>query len=1057
VGVYGIDFYGVGRFGPDPALVRPDFSVAPFDFLPLDYQSLHLTWKNPVSADCTQLRLVRNGSNLPQDENDGAQVFVLSNYATTNTNDAIVVGAITSLTDVHLAGGFQYYTMFGWSASSQVWVRCTDLIALVPLPWGYGWRMYNLMPMAYRDADIILVDPYNPWSTEGLPGGSPPLQRYLQLVGFQFDFIRTEMESLMSINDVANCSGALLPLMAQQLGLVHEPEVGMQQERQLVQNAVHLYKQKGSPRGITEMASILTSYPATQLVHHGYNELLCLDDGVMADAIGTWQVWPPRIPTDPITWNANPGGYTGTYTNVFAPLAGQAAGEALTWIPNLLSGSIANMTNPLETFGTPSTWPSSIQPPYQNSGMRVQGTGAGDYNLTTSGIPITDFLSQYGGPGNITWRIQVWSATARTVWLSVWGDVGSGTRVQVLPEQSFVETAGHWTTMTITGTMNPYPNSLPGASAPTGPASYYRLFPQIRIAGAAANEAHYVTICGLWPCTPAQIGIDTPTYDYPRDIKLLLQPQASNLLTNTVSTFSKINPSPPPSLLGIGFDGLTNTVDPNQPSTLNIIAAAASDFETGTTGSYIVNNCTLANSTAQANTGTHSLQITSTVIGSGTNRVYVRSPRMGATSNQVYTVNAYFRPGTTARQVAAYLVFFDSKGNALSAQTPPFLVTETAAAWVGTNTGSPPTTQVAPVGTTQMELRLEVQYPGAVNEIHYVDSVSVYYTNAVASCQMSIRYASLEDPPSLAPINGIGALQVTAIGPGATIWWGKVSVWSPPSTIPAGWFASSRPTPPPAYPAGPVKTLTNDWFFGAVQGYNPRNWVDPVWGWFMTNQTFFGTGSAVVNGIWFAAPPQPPIYGSNLSAYNVTAGQPFNFSIYAQYMTVQDPTNAQMQMGLRWYYPDGNWIETSMTVMLTANYVRYSMPDPNNLASYYLGEPPPEGSTPNDPNPPTGILPTLVYPFVRFTAAQNAQFLLNSAMLSPGLSLPPYMDATSYSSASGDFIQDGSGASYVYRRRTPRVARLNEQLYRWVPMGSTYSITYASAAVAPPLDPTTWP
>src|SRR5215469_11663084 len=565
VGVYGIDFYGVGRFGPDPALVRPDFSVAPFDFLPLDYQSLHLTWKNPVSADCTQLRLVRNGSNLPQDENDGAQVFVLSNYATTNTNDAIVVGAITSLTDVHLAGGFQYYTMFGWSASSQVWVRCTDLIALVPLPWGYGWRMYNLMPMAYRDADIILVDPYNPWSTEGLPGGSPPLQRYLQLVGFQFDFIRTEMESLMSINDVANCSGALLPLMAQQLGLVHEPEVGMQQERQLVQNAVHLYKQKGSPRGITEMASILTSYPATQLVHHGYNELLCLDDGVMADAIGTWQVWPPRIPTDPITWNANPGGYTGTYTNVFAPLAGQAAGEALTWIPNLLSGSIANMTNPLETFGTPSTWPSSIQPPYQNSGMRVQGTGAGDYNLTTSGIPITDFLSQYGGPGNITWRIQVWSATARTVWLSVWGDVGSGTRVQVLPEQSFVETAGHWTTMTITGTMNPYPNSLPGASAPTGPASYYRLFPQIRIAGAAANEAHYVTICGLWPCTPAQIGIDTPTYDYPRDIKLLLQPQASNLLTNTVSTFSKINPSPPPSLLGIGFDGLTNTVDPNQP------------------------------------------------------------------------------------------------------------------------------------------------------------------------------------------------------------------------------------------------------------------------------------------------------------------------------------------------------------------------------------------------------------------------------------------------------------------------------------------------------------
>lgn len=1043
MGVYGIDFYGVGRFGPDPALVRPDFSVAPFQSMPLSYSSLHLTWKNPPSSDCTQLRLVRNTNNLPQDETDGAQVFVESNYATTNTNDAITTGALNALTDDGLGGGFYYYTMFGWSATNSIWIRCTDLIALVPLQWGYGWRLYHLLPMAYRDADIVLVDPYNPWPVDN---PTPPLQRYLQLVGFQLDFIRTELESLMSINDVQHCSGALLPLMAQQLGLPHEPEVGMQQERQLVQNAIHLYKQKGSPRGITETTSILTSYPATQLVHHGYNELLCLDDGIFYDAIGTWQVWPPQIPNV----------FTGVMGPIFPTLSGQATGIVLTWIPNLLGAGITGMTNPLETY---SNWPASLQPPYANSGMRVQATGAGDLNITTGGIPITDFMSSTYAQGHITWRVQVWSATSRTVWLSVWGDVGNGARVQVLPEQSFAETAGHWTQMTITGTINPYPNSLPGASAPSGAASYYRLYPQIRIAGAAANEAHYVTICGLWPCTPAQIPIDARSdgagYDYPRDVKILLQPQSSNLLSNTVSTFSRTNPNPPPANLSIGFDGLSNTQDPNASTVLNLLTIYTTtgdpvSFEQGTTAGYLTNNCTIANSTNFAQLGTHSLAITSTVIGSGTNRVYIRYPRFNAVANQSFNVSAWFYPGSVAQQVAAYLVFYNASGAAIGATTPSTLVTEVLNQWTQFQGA-----QTAPMGTAQAELRLEIQYPAAVGNIHYVDNISVTYANVVQTCTMSIRYTSIEDPPNLLPVNGSAALQVATTGPGATIWWGKTTVWSAPPANPNGWFASSRPTPPPAYPAGPVKTLTNDWFFGAVTGTNPRDWTDPVWGWFMANQSFFGTGSTYVNGQWFALPPQATLYG-NLSAYNVAAGQPFNFSVYAQYMTVQDPSNAQMLLGLRWYYPDGTYAENTLAVVLSDVYQRYSMPDPGDNSTWYLGEPPPQGTIGN--LPPTGILPTLVYPFVRFPAAQNgSQFLLNSAMLSPDLNLSSYMDATSFSSASGDFIADNNNASYIYRRRTPRVARLNEQLYRWLPMGSTYSITYASAAVTPPLDPTLWP
>ena len=1015
----------------DPATVRPDFSVAPFTFMPLSYTSLYLKWTTPPSADCTFLRLVRNARNLPMDENDGIQVFDISDFADNppeapsnvfgDPADAIVVDATHHITDLYLGQGFQYYSMFGWSNSSNMWIRCTDLIALVPINWGYGQRLYDLLPMCYRDLDVVLTDPYNPWPVDG---PNPPLKRFLQLIGFQFDFVRTELESLMSINDAQHCSGSLLPLMMQQFGLVHEPEMGMQQERILVENAVHLYKLKGSPQGITEFVTALTSYPNTQLVHHGYNELLVRDDGVMATSIGTWQTWPPAG------------------TNF--PAISNNTGVALNQVPTLTAAPY-NAPNPLLTFGPPTsnTFP-TFQQPYTNSGMQIvagnaitgdsanfnggtvgnwragantvisgvsiasganqvmqmhasaagnmtatlsqacpvqPGTtyacsaqflaattaravsvavqwlnasggvistttstavndstaspvtatvpntaapaGAVNVNLvltvtaaainenhyvdyivfqptaqeiyiTTAGVPITDFMSQYYGPGNITFRVQMWSSVARQVRLSIWGDHGGSTApFQIVGESIFTENTGQWVTMTVQGVINPYPGPVaaapptppPGGTVPTGAASYYWVYPRIHISGVAPGEAHYVTICGLWPCLPSKIGVDTPTYDYPRDIKVMVQPTSSNLLPNTLTSFSRINSAnpppnlqPPPNWLLIGFDGLTNATDPLAPT-----------------------------------------------------------------------------------------------------QNP--------------------------------------------------------------TCTLGYRISSIEDSPNLHPVNGNAALQVLSTGPGATVWFGTVNSWSAPPPTPLGWFST-----------------TNNWFPGATQGALPRPWFDPILSWFVVNQGWFGVGSAFISGVWFGMPAQPAMNG-NLVPFQVQAGQPFNFSVYAQYLTVQDPSNAAMTLGFRWYYPDGTWIEVTTTEQITAQYQRYSIAENQHVFSQ--GEPPLE-VTPGLPPLGTGIPPTTVFPFVRFPYAQQARFLLNSAMLTPAdptVTLPPpYMDATSQYQTTGDFVVDPvTNASYEYPRRTPRIARLNAEMYRWVPMGSTYPITYASGAVTPPLDPTLWP
>jgi hypothetical protein len=102
-------------------------------------------------------------------------------------------------------------------------------------------------------------------------------------------------------------------------------------------------------------------------------------------------------------------------------------------------------------------------------------------------------------------------------------------------------------------------------------------------------------------------------------------------------------------------------------------------------------------------------------------------------------------------------------------------------------------------------------------------------------------------------------------------------------------------------------------------------------------------------------------------------------------------------------------------------------------------------------------MPVRMYPFVRFNVSFTASFLLNSAMLSPTNAMPPFMDLTTVNLGSGDYILDpDTGAAYYYPGRQRSVARLISELYRWVPIGTTYTVMYQAGAAMPPLDPTLW-
>jgi hypothetical protein len=393
------------------------------------------------------------------------------------------------------------------------------------------------------------------------------------------------------------------------------------------------------------------------------------------------------------------------------------------------------------------------------------------------------------------------------------------------------------------------------------------VYPRIRIIGAAANENHYVTLMGLWPCQPSDIGVNTPIYDYPRDVKITLSPQAANLLSNPLTQFDS------------GFDGISPAADPTQSS--------------------------------------------------------------------------------------------------------------------------------------------------------------VNFT-----CGLTINYVSSEDPLGTFAINGVGSLRVTATAPNATVWFGLVSAFTqPPPTIPKGWFTNHATTWPPSGDAG-------DWFPGETLQATSNKWFDPVNGWFFAEPYYFSAIAPVFVGNWFPSATQPPLTG-NLGPFTVPASQPFNFSVYADYLTALNPSNAVMQIGFRWYYPDGTWREVYTQYQLTATLTRYSIPiaDDSSLMNLNLANPPLE--------PVTFTQPTTMYPFVRFPYAQAADFLLNSAMLSPGPTIMPYFDISMFPGDS-DYVWDSHHGTYYYKHRDVRTQRLETSLYRWIPMGASHTEVFGAGGSLAPLDPTGW-
>lgn len=258
--------YGGSYYGADPAtglttfygeLVVNEFDSSPFEVTSLGYGVLSITWRRPGGVWDEQ-RLVRNSTGYPIDVRDGTVVL-----------DEAFTSAGTSFLDDNLTQGrFFYYALFVFDKHDQIWRRTGFGGSLTTKAWGYTNRLYQRLPEVFKHSD------YNSLDSELLTDEQSFLYKYLSVLGFALDHVRTETESLRTILDARGADARVLPLLAGQVGVDYEPEIGTRQMRQLIANAIHVYGLKGTLAGLRELASLVSGWPAS--VRIGYN--LALDD-----------------------------------------------------------------------------------------------------------------------------------------------------------------------------------------------------------------------------------------------------------------------------------------------------------------------------------------------------------------------------------------------------------------------------------------------------------------------------------------------------------------------------------------------------------------------------------------------------------------------------------------------------------------------------------------------------------------------------------------------------------------------------------------------------------
>jgi len=451
---YGIDYYGVGSYGAG-SVAFVEFDASPFEARSVGYQRIELTW-TPPTGDWSRIRLVRNTYGFPLSVDDGT--IISDEPKNFSTGYYIDEGTVPAGIGLKPASGY-HYSLFVLSTQTGTWIKAGDAVGISSKDFNSLARMSDALPTVYKTSNLSAVTDNSE---------NPALQKFLQIFAVEYDQYKTSANLLLNTYDTSVSYAPIIPVMMQQFGIAYEPELGLQQSRILLRNAVYINKSKGSLEGLKNFIKAFTGYDESTAM--GKNLMLDYNDSSFEQSVGRWAV------------------VAGTGTLAVAPASEVLAYSepTLTDFPNKISGSLKI---------TKTTTTGAIE------------IACGESAPKTRGIPVKEGFSY-------TFSVRSRAKTnARVVTVDIiWYD-RNGEELSRAGEGFATNNATNWNTRV--------------SSTSVAPVNAYFAVPYIRVDAVPANEIHYMDAAQL-----EQSSEGPTSFEEARDVKITLKASRVNEFKN---------------------------------------------------------------------------------------------------------------------------------------------------------------------------------------------------------------------------------------------------------------------------------------------------------------------------------------------------------------------------------------------------------------------------------------------------------------------------------------------------------------------------------------------
>jgi hypothetical protein len=270
---YGIDYYGLTPYGVGTGALI-EFDASPFVAKSIDYGKIQLTWTSP-SGDWDRIRLVRNTYGFPLSVDDGVIVY----EEPKNFDSGLYIDDGQIPDNIGLKEGRAYhYSLFVLNVQSNQWIKSNNAAAIAIKNYGTFNYMYDNLPAIYKITNLNTITDVS---------DNKDLEAFIRIFSTTYDLFKTNTEILLNTYDTSTAYFPIIPTMMQQFGVSFEPEIGLQQSRILLRNAVYINKLKGSRLGITGFVKAFTGYDEITLPSR--NLMLDYNDSSFEESIGRWE------------------------------------------------------------------------------------------------------------------------------------------------------------------------------------------------------------------------------------------------------------------------------------------------------------------------------------------------------------------------------------------------------------------------------------------------------------------------------------------------------------------------------------------------------------------------------------------------------------------------------------------------------------------------------------------------------------------------------------------------------------------------------------------------